>query len=61
MRLKKTQEIDPYANRSSEAPLAHERVQSHYPDVKLQDWGHEDSDAPPTRTAGSGRRAVRGE
>ena len=38
MRLRKTQEMDPYAKRSSEDAVAYEWVRSHYPDVRLQDW-----------------------
>lgn len=38
MRLRKTQEADPYGWRTSEDAIAHGWVSQHFPDVNLQNW-----------------------
>ncbi len=38
MRLKKTQEADPYSKRTSPDAIAHRWVREHYPSINLQDW-----------------------
>ena len=38
MRLRKTQEADPYGGRTSEDAIAHDWVRQHYPDVDLREW-----------------------
>lgn len=38
MRLRKTQEADPYARRTSEDAIAHGWVRQHYPDLDLREW-----------------------
>jgi hypothetical protein len=38
MRLRKTQEVDPYASRTSPDAIAHGWVRQHYPDFDLRKW-----------------------
>jgi hypothetical protein len=38
MRLRKTQEADPYVWRTSEDAIAYGWVRQHFPDVNLQEW-----------------------
>jgi hypothetical protein len=38
MRLRKTQEADPYARRTNEDAIAHDWVRQQYPAVNLKEW-----------------------
>ena len=53
MRLRKTQETDPYAPRTSPDAIAHDWVRQHYPDLDLRKWEPREDlrQAPPAQLA----------